>query len=184
MRPKRQPKVKGPVIQIDKILRHPVGDRRQNRSRLYHLGNADQGAEHTDIEDHRLADLLHDAVVHRQLDLLGIDLAGDLHIAAVGQKKAARADNRRIAVVGVLGQADQDIRLGHLREINLAVGDDDIAAGRAAPGRSAIALRLGGVFPFMDHRRLGQDNGRRDHPLSAGAGEYKSYSAHDTFLVA
>ena len=179
--PKYQAEVKGPVIQIDKIPGYPVGYCRHDRFRSNNFGNTDQRAKYADIKDHRFTDLLHDSIVHRQLDLFGIHLAGDLHIAAVGQQGAAGPDDRGIAVIGILGQADQDIGLGDFRKVDLAVGDDDIASGGAAAGCRAIALGLGGIHALVDNRRLGQNYGRRDHSLAAGAGEYKSYSAHDFF---
>ena len=46
--------------------------------------HADQGAEYTDIQNHRIADLLNNGLVKRQLHLPGINLAGCLDKFGVG----------------------------------------------------------------------------------------------------
>ena len=131
------------------------------------LRQADQGAEHTDVENDRPADLLHHRLIHRQFYLPRIHLFAHFDVTAVGDEQTAGTKDGKVIRVGLLRQTDQHIGLEHFWKVDWGLGDNDVGAGRAASRFRTIGLGLNGDQIFMQYGGLRQNDRRRDHPLAA-----------------
>jgi hypothetical protein len=63
------------------------------------------------------------------------------------------------------------------------IGDNDITAGVAAPGRGAAGLGLHRLEAFVNHRRFGRNNRRTDQTLTTRAGKDKPTPFHGVALL-
>ena len=101
-----------------KSRRNPGFQDFHDRFRCNEFGDGQQRTQHADVENDGLADFVHDGFVHGDLFLAGIGFALGFDISGIGDQKPARPDDGVKLVVGLLGQADQDVGLDHLGEID------------------------------------------------------------------
>ena len=164
-----QAQIHGLAVDVQKAGRNPGLQHFQNRLRAHELGQPDDHTEHADIEDDRLADLLHHRLIHGKFLLGRIHFALNFHVTAVGDQQAAGPYDGRELVVGFLGQAHQYIGLDDLGVVDIRVGDDYVRAGSASPRGRAIGLGLDRNQTVIEYGRLGKNDRRSNHPLATRA---------------
>ena len=127
------------------------------------------GAEGDDVREEWLADFFDGEL--RDGDADGVRERGRLGDELfVEDEDAVGIEVCDVFVRRFLRHGEHDVRHFDVRMVDGRIIDDDFRFRRAAARLGAVRLRLHGLLALGDGR-LGEDDGRRDDALAAGAGE-------------